>query len=54
MFFLSADALQKTIDLVELLSNMFVNAVALPFNSEIPENVKKDINKYLGKEEKKS
>lgn len=53
MFFLSAKALQKTCDIMEDISEMVINSVALPFKPEIPKNIKEEIDKYLGRETKK-
>lgn len=51
MFFLSAEALGKTIEIVMEFSDAIINSVVFPIERKIPDNVKEDVDKYLYKKE---
>lgn len=51
MFFLSAEALGKTLAIVMTFAEAVINAVVFPIEKKIPDNIKEDVNKYLYKKE---
>jgi aminopeptidase YwaD len=53
MDFLSAEALEKTAVITEEFSEAIVNSVVFPIERKIPENMRKDLDKYFNKESKK-
>lgn len=51
--FLSADALEKTTIITKEFSEFIVNSVVFPIERKIPENMRKELDKYFDKETKK-
>ena len=51
MFFLSAEALGKTTEIVLAFADSVINAVVFPIEKKIPDNIKEDVDKYLYKKE---
>ena len=51
MFFLSAEALGKTTEIVLEFADAVINAVVFPVAKKIPDNIKEDVDKYLYKKE---
>ena len=51
MFFLSAEALGKTTEIVLTFADAVINAVVFPVEKKIPDNIKDDVDKYLYKKE---
>ena len=51
MFFLSAEALGKTTEIVLAFAEAVINAVVFPIAKSIPDNIKADVDKYLYKKE---
>ena len=51
MFFLSAEALGKTTEIVLAFAEAVINAVVFPIAKTIPDNIKADVDKYLYKKE---
>ena len=51
MFFLSAEALGKTTEIVMTFADAIINAVVFPIAKKIPDNIKEDVDKYLYKKE---
>ena len=51
MFFLSAEALGKTTEIVLAFADAVINAVVFPVAKKIPDNIKEDVDKYLYKKE---
>lgn len=51
MFFLSAEALGKTTEIVLAFADEIINAVVFPIEKKIPDNIKEDVDKYLYKKE---
>ncbi|MBQ3072003.1 MAG: M28 family peptidase [Oscillospiraceae bacterium] len=51
MFFLSAEALGKTTEIVLAFADAVINAVVFPVEKKIPDNIKQDVDKYLYKKE---
>lgn len=51
MFFLSAEALGKTTEIVLAFADSVINAVVFPVEKKIPDNIKQDVDKYLYKKE---
>lgn len=51
--FLSAEALEKTTIIAKEFSESIVNSVVFPFEKKIPDNMRKDLDKYFGIEPKK-
>ena len=51
MFFLSAEALGKTTEIVLAFADAVINAVVFPIEKKIPDNIKEDVDKYLYKKE---
>jgi len=50
--YLSADALEKTTVIAKEFSETIVNSVVFPIEKKIPENMRKDLDKYFNKESK--
>jgi hypothetical protein len=53
MDFLSAEALEKTTVITKELSEAIINSVVFPIEKNIPENMRKELDKYFNKESKK-
>ena len=53
MDFLSAEALQKTTIITKEFSESIVNSVVFPIERKIPDNMKKELDKYFGREPEK-
>lgn len=53
MDFLSAEALEKTTVITKEFSEAIINSVVFPIEKKIPENMRKDLDKYFNKESKK-
>jgi len=53
MDFLSAEALEKTTIITKEFSESIVNSVVFPIERKIPDNMKKELDKYFGKEPEK-
>jgi len=53
MDFLSAEALEKTTIITKEFSESIVNSVVFPVERKIPDNMRKELDKYFGKEEPK-
>ncbi|MCB2290350.1 M28 family peptidase [Clostridium sp. CS001] len=53
MEFLSAEALEKTSIITKEFSKSIVNSVVFPIERKIPDNMKKELDKYFGKEPEK-
>lgn len=53
MDYLSAEALEKTTVITKEFSEAIVNSVAFPIEKKIPENMRKDLDRYFNKEAKK-
>jgi hypothetical protein len=53
MDFLSAEALEKTTVITKDFSEAMVNSVVFPIEKKIPENMRKELDKYFNKEAKK-
>ena len=53
MDFLSAEALEKTTIITKEFSESIVNSVVFPIERKIPDNMKKELDKYFGKEPQK-
>lgn len=53
MDFLSAEALEKTTIITKEFSEAVVNSVVFPIEKKIPENMRKELDKYFNKESKK-
>lgn len=51
--FLSAEALEKTTIIAKEFSESIVNSVVFPIERKIPDNMRKDLDKYFNKESKK-
>jgi hypothetical protein len=47
MTFLSAEALKHTGDFIEQFAKRYINSYAFPVKREIPDDIKKDVEKYL-------
>ncbi|MDF2592990.1 MAG: Zn-dependent exopeptidase, partial [Clostridia bacterium] len=50
MKFLSAEALEKTTIITKEFSESIVNSAVFPVERKIPDNMKKELDKYFGKE----
>lgn len=48
--FLSTEALEKTTIITKEFSESVINSVVFPFEKKIPDNMKKDLDKYFNKE----
>lgn len=53
MEYLSAEALEKTTVITKEFSESIVNSVVFPIEKKIPENMRKDLDRYFNKEAKK-
>lgn len=53
MDFLSAEALEKTTVITKEFSEAIINSVVFPIEKNIPENMRKELDKYFNKESKK-
>jgi hypothetical protein len=53
MDFLSAEALEKTTVITKEFSEAMINSVVFPIEKKIPENMRKELDKYFNKESKK-
>lgn len=53
MDYLSPEALEKTTVITKEFSEAVINSVVFPVAKKIPDNMKKDLDKYFGREEKK-
>lgn len=53
MDYLSAEALEKTTIITKEFSDAVINSVVFPVERKIPDNMKKELDKYFGKEEAK-
>jgi aminopeptidase YwaD len=51
--FISAEALEKTTKITKEFSEAIVNSVVFPIEKKIPDNMRKDLDKYFNKESKK-
>lgn len=51
--FLSAEALEKTTIITKEFSESIVNSVVFPIERKIPDNMRKELDKYFNKEDKK-
>jgi aminopeptidase YwaD len=51
--FLSAEALEKTTIITKEFSELIINSVVFPIERKIPDNMRKELDKYFGKEPKK-
>lgn len=51
--YLSAEALEKTTKITKVFSESIVNSVVFPIERKIPENMRKELDKYFDKETKK-
>lgn len=51
--FLSAEALEKTTIITREFSELIINSVVFPIERKIPDNMRKELDKYFGKEPKK-
>jgi len=52
--FLSAEALEMTAIIAKEFSESIVNSVVFPIEKKIPDNMRKDLDKYFGKDDKES
>ncbi len=53
MDYLSAEALEKTTIITKEFSDAVINSVVFPVERKIPDNMRKELDKYFGKEELK-
>jgi Iap family predicted aminopeptidase len=53
MEYLSAEALEKTTIITKEFSEAIINSVVFPIEKKIPDNMRKDLDKYFNKEDKK-
>ncbi|GLC32814.1 M28 family metallopeptidase [Clostridium omnivorum] len=51
--FLSAEALEKTTLITKEFSELIVNSIVFPIEKKIPDNMRKELDKYFNKESKK-